>query len=283
MIKLQTPDFRISHRKNLLWLLAFLITIFSAVYQRVTGPTYPVSGKISLDGNSIDYQLLRTETTDKDAEIDIEIPDTTIAGFLKFRRYKSSDKWTVQPMRRVGSKLAAFLPKQPPAGKIMYFVYLSDGHQTLSLSGEEPVVLRYKGPVPAFILIPHILFMFIAMMLSNRTGLEALDRKGNTRPYMYWTIGLLFVGGLILGPLVQKFAFGALWTGVPFGYDLTDNKTLIALLGWVIAWAANMKTHSSRGWIIFASLLTLLMYIIPHSVLGSELDYRDMPSDAAFK
>ena len=39
---------------------------------------------------------------------------------------------------------------------------------------------------------------------------------------------LLAVGGFILGPLVQNYAFGELWTGVPFGWDLTDNKTLIA-------------------------------------------------------
>jgi len=32
---------------------------------------------------------------------------------------------------------------------------------------------------------------------------------------------------------VQHYAFGQLWTGVPFGWDLTDNKTLLAALAWV--------------------------------------------------
>ena len=33
-----------------LWLIAFLLTIITAVYQRVTGPTYPVSGEATIDG-----------------------------------------------------------------------------------------------------------------------------------------------------------------------------------------------------------------------------------------
>ena len=37
---------------------------------------------------------------------------------------------------------------------------------------EEPVVIRFKGGVPAFILIPHILFMFLAMLFSTLAGLN---------------------------------------------------------------------------------------------------------------
>ena len=41
------------------------------------------------------------------------------------------------------------------------------------------------------------------------------------------TLGL---GGMILGPIVQKYAFGAYWTGIPFGHDLTDAKNLVDAL-----------------------------------------------------
>jgi cytochrome bd-type quinol oxidase subunit 2 len=115
--------------------------------------------------------------------------------------------------------------------------------------------------------------MFFAMLYSNRTGLEALDSKGNAKRYMYWSIALFFIGGLILGPIVQKYAFGSFWEGIPFGYDLTDNKTLIAMLGWIIAWIMNRKQNDKRGWMILASVLMLAVYLIPHSVLGSEIDY----------
>ncbi|MCK7537691.1 MAG: hypothetical protein MZV63_45435 [Marinilabiliales bacterium] len=47
--------------------------------------------------------------------------------------------------------------------------------------------------------------------------------------------------GMILGPVVQKYAFGDLWTGIPFGWDLTDNKTLIAVFAWILAVVMNRK------------------------------------------
>ena len=76
---------------------------------------------------------------------------------------------------------------------------------------------------------------------------------------------------------MQKYAFGAYWTGFPLGTDLTDNKTLIAMVGWGVAWFMNRKGREGRGWIVLAAVLMLAIYLIPHSVLGSELDYTKLP------
>jgi hypothetical protein len=89
-------------------------------------------------------------------------------------------------------------------------------------------------------------------------------------------LATLFFGGLVFGPIVQKFAFGDFWTGVPFGIDLTDNKTLIAFIGWLLALFAVWKYKSPRIAVIAASALMLIIFIIPHSTLGSELDYSEM-------
>lgn len=264
---------KIAHRKILLWSLAFLITISSAVYQRLTGPTYPKHAKVTIAETTISYKLLRSETTDKDAQIKFEAPDTTIKGFVKFKRYKSNDMWSNVPLRREENYLVATLPKQPAAGKLIYEVFVENNERTESLTNGEPIIIRFKGAVPAIILIPHILLMFIAMLYSNRTALETLDRQGNAKNYMLWTIGFFFIGGFILGPLVQKYAFGELWTGFPFGYDLTDNKSLIAMFGWSWAWFKNSHGRKSRGWVFFASMLMLAVYLIPHSLFGSEIDY----------
>jgi hypothetical protein len=119
--------------------------------------------------------------------------------------------------------------------------------------------------------------MFAGMLLSTAAGLAALDKKRNPRRLVLWTFGLLFLGGFVLGPLVQKFAFGVAWSGFPFGSDLTDNKTLIAFLFWIMALAAGRKGRPARPFVIAASLVTLLIFLIPHSLRGSELDYSRMP------
>lgn len=267
----------IARHKALLWIVAIIITISSAVYQRLTGPTHPKRGKVYFQEHTISFRFLRTETVNKNTLINLTVPDTTIAGYVKFRRYKSYDKWIESPLQREGDRLTAQLPHQPPAGKLIYFVYLTKNNHSVSLTGDDPIILRYKGAVPAFILVAHVLIIFFAMLFSTRTGLEALDANGKAKKYMLWTLGLFFIGGFILGPLMQKYAFGSFWTGFPFGIDLTDNKTLIAMLGWLWAWFKNRRGKEGRGWIIFAAVLMLVVFLIPHSVLGSEIDYTRLP------
>jgi hypothetical protein len=269
-------NFKIAKHKIILWLIAAIITLVSAVYQRMTGPTYPFRGTIILGGQKYSYKLLRSEVTDRNAAVQLMVIDSTISGYITYKRYRSNDDWFTQPLTREKELLTGYLPKQPAAGKIIYTVHLRKGTQEVSLTGAQPVILRFKGEVPAWVLIPHILIIFLAMLLSNRTALEALDSTGQSKKYMLWTIGFFLVGGFILGPAVQKYAFNAWWTGIPFGYDLTDNKTLIAMLGWLLAWYKNRQQFRHRGWILFATVLMLGAYLIPHSLFGSELDYNQM-------
>jgi len=254
------------------WVLAVLITVPFLVFQRRTGPTYPVGGKVMVGGNTVAYRLPRSATVGADATVRIAVGDTAVSGTLVYRRYRSTDPWTEVALGRDAGYLVGALPEQPPAGKVMYLVKLRAGGQEAQLT-TEPVVLRFKGRVPVAVLLPHILFITVAMFFSNRAGLEAVGGGGRPRRYMLATILLFFVGGFILGPLVQKMAFGAYWTGFPFGHDLTDNKSLVALLGWIGAWVATKGGSHRRGWVIAAALLMIVVYLIPHSLLGSELDF----------
>jgi len=75
---------------------------------------------------------------------------------------------------------------------------------------------------------------------------------------------------------VQKFAFGAFWTGWPLGTDLTDTKTAVALLFWLIAMWRLRRRSGGRVRTIIASVVTLIIFLIPHSLLGSEIDYTEI-------
>jgi hypothetical protein len=263
-------------KKVLLWVLAFVITLGSAFYQRVTGPTYPIKDDIQLGGSVISFTLEKTYETIGDYEIKIEVPNSEVSGYVQFKRFKTDDPWTNIQMERADGSLEASLPQQPSSGKLAYKVFLSYREEEVSLTGEQEVVIRFKDVVPDTVLIPHILIIFSAMLFSTRTGIEALRKEGNTRKLTLWTAGLMFVGGMILGPLVQKFAFGEWWTGFPFGFDLTDNKTLIAMIVWAIAVIAGRKGKQAKGWVLAASIVTIVIFLIPHSLLGSELDYSQI-------
>lgn len=262
--------------------MAFLITLLAAAFQRMTGPTYPIRGDAEFAGSSIQYEFLRSHETGEDYTLSLRIENPEIKGKLLYKRHHTSEPWTPLPLKRKGKSLEASLPSQPPAGKLDYKVILSHKGKQLTLPPEKTVVIRFKGSVPLFLLIPHIAFMFLAILFSNRSGLEALRPQGNPRKLAFWTTGLLFVGGFVFGPLVQYYAFGAFWTGFPLGNDLTDTKTLVALGAWILALIAGRGGKPARKWVLGASLVLLATYIIPHSLLGSELDYAEVPKEATF-
>ncbi len=264
------------YKTILFWIFSVIFTIGIAYYQRATGPTYPVSGSVTINDSEIQYKLIRTDTTSETSEfseIKIEVPEESITGSYIYKRYKSHDEWSNKELRRDGKFLIADIPRQPMAGKMEYQILLSENDNIYQLT-EEAIVMRYKGDVPMKILLPHIILMFLAMLFSTRTGIEVLIKGKYVFLYTGITLLLLIPGGMILGPIVQKYAFDAYWTGWPFGTDLTDNKTLIAFLGWIIAFIIILiRKGKGKGWALVASIILLLIYLIPHSMRGSEIDH----------
>jgi hypothetical protein len=277
-------------KNSFYWILAFVITISAAIYQRATGPTYPK--KITVAVNHVDYRLklVRSLGLDEVSEVKLKINDPTISAKIYYRRYMSKDEFQSADFKFKSRPINSFImnkifnvnkeegffaevPQQPAAGKIEYYFEITDAAETITYLKESPVVIRFKGGVPGFILIPHIFFMFLAMLFSNLSGLLAAFSIPLYRKYTLLTFGSLFVGGMILGPFVQLYAFGDLWTGIPFGWDLTDNKTLIAFVFWVLAVIMNRKKDRPI-YTVVAAIVLLLIYSIPHSMFGSTLDYN---------
>ena len=260
-------------RSAIVWLLAALITLSSAIYQRRTGPTHPYRGSVELAGETINFRLIRSYHQPSDAPVKVKVKDRETEGVIRFKRYPSYDDWSWANMIREGDYLVAFIPQQPAAGKVMYQITLQRGAEETVLS-EEPITIRFRDDVPAWALIPHVIIMFLAMLLSMRTGLAALLGE-RTFGLTLLTFVSLVAGGLIFGPIVQKYAFGAYWTGWPSGTDLTDNKTAVAFILWLIALVKTWRNPWHRSWVLIAAVGLLVVYMIPHSLLGSEIDWTE--------
>ena len=256
-------------KKYIFWFLAISITLGSAYYQRKTGPTYPKKIKLELSDEILDFKLPRSNVSEENCFIEIPVINKKISGKIFFKRFPTNENFNTVELTNKDGKLTGYLPKQDPAGKLEYFILFNDNNTEVTT---EHVVIRFKGTVPAWALIPHILFMFIAMLISNLAGLFAIGKIDKHVFYAKLAFALLILGGLLFGPIVQYYAFGQAWTGIPFGWDLTDNKTLIAVIFWFIAVLGNRKNPKYRNTIIAAFIL-FLIYIIPHSLFGSELDY----------
>lgn len=263
-------------RKFFLWTLAFVITVTAAIYQRHTGPTYPKELNVSINNKPYNLKLTRSIALDEKSEVRLNITDTTIKAKLFFKRFNSNEDYQTSEFKyRPEPKKEGFIaevPQQPAAGKLQYYIEISDSRGSQAYLKDFPIVIRFKGGVPIFILLPHILFMFVAMLFSTLAGLMAVIKFPLYKKYGVLTLILFAIGGMVLGPIVQYYAFGDFWTGIPFGWDLTDNKTLIALIFWIVAVIMNRKKERPL-YTVLAALILLLVFSIPHSLFGSQLNY----------
>ena len=274
----------------LLWILAIVITGFYVVYEN--DPYDPLNGTITLPGDlEVEYEFARSRVLGRDLNIAVDVPED-VAGYVEYRRVASDDEWDrmqmIRKMVRTGGHrggetvefLASSLPSlQKMAGKYEYLVYLERNGKVSRIDDGRgnPIVSRYRGDVPAWVLIPHIIFIMFSMLFAIRAGMEALRKNGRPVWMMWVTIVTLLLGGFIFGPLMQKYAFGVLWSGVPFGWDITDNKVVIELILWIVAAFFNTGSNKGGAWskrtIAIAGIVTFLIYMIPHSLLGSAYDY----------
>jgi hypothetical protein len=250
---------------------AFIITIGAMIYQRATGPTYPLKAEAIANGVILKIEFPRSHGGSTDCPLEFTIPDTSVTGSVSYRRYPTSENWISGEMKRMEDKLIFYLPNQPPAGKLEYTTEFRKNGKSLHINVPNATVIRFKGDVPAAVLVPHIILMFIAMFFANAAGIMAVFKHAKFRSWAVITLILIGLGGMFFGPWVQYHAFGEAWTGIPFAWDLTDNKTLLAFLFWVLAVAMNVR-KTRPGYVILASLVTLAVYSIPHSLYGSQLD-----------
>ncbi len=274
--------------RSLLWVVAVFLMLAAVVYQRATGPTHPARGDFEVAGQSYAYKLIRSDwsiKTNEAARVVLPDPggDKVSDAVLVFRRLRTDDPFTRQTLRRENHQgqplLVGALPAQPAAGKLEYHIEVttSDG-RSVRIPSQGEVIIRFKDHVPGWVLWPHVVMMFFSVLIGMRAGLGALFAPWRMRLWAWIALAGMTLGGMCLGPLVQKYAFGAYWTGFPFGGDWTDNKMLVMWLSWVIACAAiglrpSKREVISRALVVAAGIAMMVAFLIPHSMGGSELDY----------
>lgn len=260
------------------WVLAIVVTLSLSVYQRMTGPTHPISSSEKVGGKEFKFTFARSHAGEGGQEVKVETDDNEATAELQFKRYPSNDSITKVFMVRYGNSLMAELPHQAPAGKLQYQIFIHSGTTGPIPLTTDPVIIRFRGDVPAWALVLHIIVIFSAMMFSAKACADAFLNGSNIKLYSLLTVITLFIGGFIFGPIVQKYSFDAFWTGWPFGHDLTDNKTAFALIVWAVGYYRIARGGNAKLWAAVAGLTLLAVFLVPHSLLGSELDYTKAPN-----
>ena len=144
-------------------------------------------------------------------------------------------------------------------------------------------LIKFKGPVSAFVLIPHIVLLFASIYFSFMALFYGIDlmrgrdslRQASVSVLLTFFAGL--IGGIIIGIEVTHEVFGGSgWGGWPLGNDITDTKTEIFLLFWMIAMVFGWGGLSGRKlaisnntfgiMIMISFIITLAAFLVPHSL-----------------
>ena len=146
-------------------------------------------------------------------------------------------------------------------------------------------LIKYKGEVSRIVLILHIVFMFGAFYYMIQSLFSAIGiltgRAGKSEAVRMtrWVLICSFIGGWPLGIILNYQAFGIIYEGFPFGYDVTDNKTQFMFLFWLLSALLvrgslfssdeSRDRLGSRGFavaVIISFVVSLVLFLIPHSI-----------------
>jgi hypothetical protein len=225
-------------------------------------------------GETVSYRFARSGIAGEPLRVTIAAP-AELTGTLRWRPYPDVETFGGITMLRDGEELFGLLPAQPPAGRLEYSVVLAGPGGLTRIPEEGPVVMQYRGPVPTALSIPHVVLIALSMLVGVRAGLGALWARPETFVLSRVTLVGITLGGMILGPIVQKLAYATFWRGWPVGGELTDIKVLVLWLAWVaavvvVAASPNKTDRFARTTVVAAAAVLIILALVPHRLRGGQ-------------
>lgn len=269
-------------KKYYRYLLAFVLTVVLLAIARQLSTRHRTEYSHRVGGV---VAMHRTVTEDFGVGPVLRVTVPELEGLTAVALYRDAPggPYSADTLDRTEDGFASRLPARSKGEELFYHIELSEnGEPVAQFPPHGDQFIKFKGHVPEAILIPHIFFMFATIYLGLMTVFTSIDAakgRGELRRsvrYLLWTFIASFIGGIPLGYMVSVAAFGQGWSGIPIGWDITDNKTVLLLLLWLItlilAWrglrggpmAISKNTYMILAVVSF--VVTFAAFIIPHSI-----------------
>lgn len=279
---------------------AFILTLVMLYIARTNSMGQPKYYEHSENGYTFEYTNVPSGKLNSTVEIPISISgDITDSTKLIFRRSATPDNldsFSSEELKRTDD-YNIFQITQPTGdiGKRFYYFFEIKDQFSTTLArftmDEEgtPFVLKYEGDVPGIVLYSHLFFIFATVFCIAMATMQSLTlisgKSTNKRLVAFWlflAVIACFIGGYPIGFGMNWYAYGAVWEGVPFGTDATDNKTQLLFVYIIFAFIVGLGSFKNRpekdlfspkayGWLGFSTIIFMLfIYLIPHSIQFSK-------------
>ncbi len=249
-------------RNALFWTLAVILTFVGSFVQRQYNRENPVKEVISINGTKINYFLPKIYTVDNPQPVLFFVKNKKISGFVKFSELYGGKSQHVIRLKRKGNFLY-FRFKDIPVGKKIKYSVLFEMNGIKKVLSPGNMILTSVKSLPPGLNTARIFFLFLALLLGIRAGLESLNPVTDHLKYLIsLTLLSFFIGGFILEGIRQYLWFHSL----PGLLDISIFvyiKVLIVILFWTVAWFKVNKKRSYGIWVSIATILMFLVYLTP--------------------
>ena len=270
-------------------IIGIILTVALLGLSRRLSMRRPHDLSVEGDGFRVEHRTVTEQVGPGNPEVVVHVKgERALEPIVRYRVGSDGGIETVAMTGNGAGIRRAELPGYDKGTKIHYAIELLDDGNTVARipeNGESSLYIRYKGEVSSVVLILHIIFMFasfyfmIQALWSAVGVLAGRSWKGEAVRHAIWVLLSSFIGGWPLGFILNYQAFGVVWEGFPFGYDITDNKTQIMFVFWLVSMLLVRGSLTGKGEerdvlgprgfaaaVIVSFVVSLLLFIVPHSL-----------------
>jgi len=270
-------------------ILGFILTVALLWMSRSLSTRKPHDLVVERSGFRIEHRTVTEQVGPGSPDLSLTVKgDGAIEPVVRYREGKEETLRTVVMTDGGDGMWRTALPEFEKGTKIYYALELLRGGGTVARIPEEDgsfLFIKYKGKVSAIVLTLHILFMFASFYFMVQSLWSAIGIlagrawKAEAVRHARWVLISSFIGGWPLGFILNYQAFGVVWEGFPFGYDVTDNKTQIMFVFWLVSLllvrgsflgrGEERDTLGARGFayaLMVSFIVSLSLFIVPHSL-----------------
>jgi hypothetical protein len=276
---IKTPFFRI--------ITALFLTFLLSGISRKLSTRNPKDIHFNLGDIAVEHTTVTECKPDRIATVRVKLNSddlVNVNGFLYYKFLSGEEKKIVMEYSDDGY-FSAVLPEGDIGDKLFYRIELANKRSvlvTIPQNSPAGILVKYKGNVSPYVLIPHIILIFTSIFIAFLTffyGVKILKGDDCVRQagvLVLLTFLFALVGGILIGVEVTRQTFNEGFGGYPIGRDVTDTKTEIFVFFWLVTlifgWNAlrgKQMIISDKAFgilIVISFSINLLAFLIPHSL-----------------
>ncbi len=281
-------------------IIALALSLAVLYIARTYSTVQPQTITTTTNGFTFTYETvpkaLEMTSFDINVKVDGDI-DSTLSVVFKSSKYGQDIhtphyQYTTTPMTLLDSTSNIYTTtiQTGKRGQNIYYYFVirdnTGGQRAVFLPQDtNAFTLRFIGDIPNYVLALHIVFLFATAFLVTIAALQGLDILTKSAPVaplsktMVWVVLCTFIAGYPIGFMMNQFGYGGFWEGIPFGTNVTDNKSqllfvymfivLLGSIGSLTGGKTGKDAFSSKTigkLAIFGFFLLVLTYLTPHSL-----------------